>query len=265
MEKVRFSHLKAMAESPKSFRHAVDVPREDTPAMRLGRAVHCAVLEPQLFAERYAVRPAGIDRRTKEGKAAWEAFLAEVGQREILDGDEHDKARRIGAAVRSHEAAAKLLEQGVAEQALSWTHEGRECSGRADWIGGDYVLDLKTTSKFGRAFPSEVARRHYHAQLAWYIYGATESGMVGIERGIIIAVDSAAPHDVAVYELSADALWAGEQAWRSWMQRLAACEAEGQWPGQSPGLEVLELPAWAYGSSDDGDATDGVVFAGEEE
>jgi exodeoxyribonuclease VIII len=50
-------------------------PTEPTPSMRLGTAIHTAVLEPGEFAKRHHVAPV-VDRRTKDGKAAWEAALA---------------------------------------------------------------------------------------------------------------------------------------------------------------------------------------------
>ena len=43
-------------------------PEEPGAAFRLGSAVHCSVLEPGEMPARYAIKPEGIDRRTKEGK-----------------------------------------------------------------------------------------------------------------------------------------------------------------------------------------------------
>ena len=40
---------------------------EDSPALIMGKAVHCRILEPQEFGKRYTIAPQ-IDRRTKEGK-----------------------------------------------------------------------------------------------------------------------------------------------------------------------------------------------------
>ena len=38
-----------MARSPRHYQHRLTTPRSDSPAMRLGRAIHTAVLEPDLF------------------------------------------------------------------------------------------------------------------------------------------------------------------------------------------------------------------------
>lgn len=60
------TEIKAFALGGESgFIHARD--EKDSPAMKLGRAIHCAVLQPDEFQKGYAVQK--FDGRTKEGKA----------------------------------------------------------------------------------------------------------------------------------------------------------------------------------------------------
>ena len=65
------SGLKLFMRSPAHYYAAYldpnRVERQPTPAMRLGTATHCAILEPTRFNAEYAVIPESIDRRTKEG------------------------------------------------------------------------------------------------------------------------------------------------------------------------------------------------------
>ena len=44
------------------------IERSPTPAMRVGTATHCAILEPERFSAEYIALPEGLDRR-KEGEA----------------------------------------------------------------------------------------------------------------------------------------------------------------------------------------------------
>ena len=81
------SHLDQVARSPLHYwARYVDPNRvepEPTPAMTIGTALHSHVLELDTWDQRYVVMPEGIDRRTKAGKAEWEAFsVASSGRSE---------------------------------------------------------------------------------------------------------------------------------------------------------------------------------------
>ena len=65
------SDLKLLARSPLHYKTAKAFHPEETNAMRLGTAVHCAILEPDRIDVEYVLAPEGIDRRTKAGKAQW--------------------------------------------------------------------------------------------------------------------------------------------------------------------------------------------------
>jgi hypothetical protein len=60
------------------------IKREETRALVLGTLCHLAVLEPERPPTAYAVRPAGLDFRTKDGKAWRDA----QGDKPILDETE---------------------------------------------------------------------------------------------------------------------------------------------------------------------------------
>jgi exodeoxyribonuclease VIII len=91
---------------------------EPTAAFRIGSATHCAVLEPEKFPLQYAQRPEGIDRRTKEGKAAWESFTQQHAGKDFLDAEEWQQISAMMEAVRANPLASQLLAQGTPE--LSW-------------------------------------------------------------------------------------------------------------------------------------------------
>ena len=76
-------------------------PQKETPALLIGSAVHCAVLEPEEFGKRYAVGPR-VDRRTSKGKAEWEAFLIAAALKGLtcLDSETATLCERIMEAVR---------------------------------------------------------------------------------------------------------------------------------------------------------------------
>ena len=59
----------------------------------------------------------------------------------------------------------------------------------------------------------------------------------------IVAVKTTRPVDVAVREIDEYTLAAGARLYRRLLERLAECEASGQWPGAYPTLEAATLPS----------------------
>lgn len=242
---ISWSQLQPMMQSPLHYLHALHVERTETPAMRLGTAAHVAVLEPDTWDDCYVV--AGpMDRRTKEGKAAWAALQDDP--RVVLTEAEAATAQAMAEAVRAHPVAAGLLSSGAPEVVLRWQEEGRLCRGRADWLGDQHVIDLKTGRQDEpRWYGRTVAQRGIHGQLAGYRRGAAEAQGCPREwlEVYVVHVDSSPPHDVQVWRMGADVLEAGEALRGRLLRRLAECEASGVWPGAMPGVRDIELPEWA--------------------
>ena len=68
VDAVNKSTLWEMRKSPLHYWHLMhDTPREDTAAMKFGRAAHAAILTPAAYKKDFAIMP-NIDRRTKAGK-----------------------------------------------------------------------------------------------------------------------------------------------------------------------------------------------------
>ena len=145
---------------------------------------------------------------------------------------------------------------------LTWTDRetGLACKSRLDWLSSSQpaVLDLKFTADIdARRFGWTAARLGYHLQAAFYVMGAAANGL-GELPFVIAAVQADPPHDVAIYQVDEDAMWAGEKECRRLLRMVAECRASGRWPGRYQGEQVLRLPAWAFGDEND-DALDLVV------
>ncbi len=239
---VSASHLHAVAKSPYHYwSRYLDPQRvtvEPSAAMRLGSLVHCAVLEPSELASRYGVCG---PRNTKAGKEQ-AADMAAAGI-EAVTGSDMELALAMADAVRSHQAAAELLRNGKAEQSFWWDDAatGLRCKCRPDWYAGATVVDLKTTTDASPAgFARSVATFRYHVQASHYL-----AGLHGAERFVFIAVEKTAPYAVAVYELDAAAMAAGDELRQRDMRVIADCQAISEWPGYGDTIQPLSLPLWA--------------------
>ena len=92
-------------------------PREMTPELILGDACHDAILQPDLFRQKWLTLPP-LNLRTNAGRAERDAFIAEHPGASILSVDDYATALAVRDAVYRHPTASKLLTGGLAE--LSW-------------------------------------------------------------------------------------------------------------------------------------------------
>lgn len=246
IDAINWSRLKLLRISALAYRYAEDHPddEQDTDAMRLGRATHTAVFEPDRFPLEYVVWTG--DRRA--GKA-WEAFCAAAGDRTILTEAQYTRALGIRDAVRNHPLAAPYLVCGEAEKTLTWTDTatGLPCKARLDWLCG-CVVDLKTTRSIDRvAMERTTYRLGYHCALAHYVAGAVANDLlVAPGRAVIIWVEQEPPHDVAVTVLTPDTLTNGAEEVARLLELLKTCTETNHWPGKYEATQDLELPFWAF-------------------
>jgi hypothetical protein len=228
---------------------------EPSVAFRIGSAVHCAVLEPTTFTSRYAVKPEGIDRRTKIGKEDYAAFEAGANGKTIISGEDLSLVQSMTEAVRDNPIAAQLLENGTPE--ISWRTDGKislQC--RTDWFsqtgceltnGRGYIVDLKTIDSLDdsyRGFERAVFSYGYHRQAGFYLPLVTEKLGIPIHDSYFIAVEKCEPFGVAVYRLSDEAVACGQDETIKDLQRLKSCIESGVWPNIDPVVRSVELPKW---------------------
>jgi hypothetical protein len=241
--------LDAVARSPAHLRAALEQPRKRTPAMTFGAAVHAAVLEPAEFPSRYRQKPQIMDKRTKAGKAAYEA--AEAAGLTLLKEEEWVAILAVRDAIRTHPFASILLapEDGEAEVSISWVDEetGVPCRARPDFLNHAHnvVVDLKTAQDASMGvFARACANYTYHLQAAFYL-----DGMAAVKRPhdkfIFVGAEPEPPWAVACYELAEEDLRIGRVRYRHALAIYQQCLATNHWPGYAPEVRVIELPGWA--------------------
>jgi exodeoxyribonuclease VIII len=240
--------LDKIARSAAHYRYAE---KETSPALALGTAVHCAVLEPAIFAEDYVCAPS-VDKRTKAGKEELAEFESKYALCTVLSADDYLLCERIRDAVRKHVLAAKYLASGQAEVSLVWRDEetGCTCRARIDWLthdddGRPVILDLKTTQDAGAtSFAKSCATFRYHVQAAWFSDGYQQFHPER-PRFIFCAVEKKAPFGVALYELDDAAVAHGRKLARRDLTRYATARALDIWEGYPLDVQTLFLPRWA--------------------
>lgn len=239
--------------SPAHVLASMQVTRKDTDELLLGRAIHCAVLEPDRFPSSY-VRGVAGDGRTKAVQEARAALVAEYPGATVLKPDHFEIAIAARDAVRAHPTAAALLAR-VADTEVTaiWEepeHEQLPCKLRADGLAPsiEAVVDLKTTTNASRdAFEKSIWNYGYARQAVFYRRGLAAAGADGFSHHVIIAVEKEPPFAVAVYELLPEAEEAAAQQLRRLLPLYARCWKANEWPAYPTEITYIGLPAWAYG------------------
>lgn len=262
--RLSYSGAKLLERSPAHFHFARANPPSETPALRLGKAAHLAMLQPELFADAYRQAPEGIDRRTTKGKDAYAAFLAEAGGRLVLSAPEWATVTGMASGFRAHPLAPRLFEGAAIELAMSWEDAatGCPCKGKMDGarLADGVILDVKTTPDASpHAFVRSVVNYSYGLQMAAYLDGAKTLG-ADVTDFLIVATEKVPPFACSVFRLP-DAAWAlGRTRWAAACERFAACLETDRWPGYEEGITELALPVWAlrelYESDDNIDTTE---------
>jgi len=242
--------------SPKHMREAPDKP---SAAKALGSLVHLLVLQPELVSDGVAVKPEGLNRRSKAGKAEFAAWEEESAGKLICTQADMDAAQHMRDSVLTGKGriGEAIFSAGKAEISMMATDpvSGVLCRGRADWLpdGQAVIVDLKTAASASPAeFAKSAARYGYHLQ-AW-LYSYLHSLITGKPCPAFVhaVVESTPPYDSAFYELSQHDMDKGEAAIRHALSIWARCEESGVWPGYSFDwtegsykIEPLSLPRWA--------------------
>ena len=239
------SHLLAdFRESPLLYRKKTtgQIPGIETPALTLGRAVHCLVLEGRhAFDQQYMVCDGPINSKTGEpyGKTtkAYAAWLASQ-DREIVSPKDYDFMLKLQKSVWMHDAASLLLDEGFAEGVIRTELEGVACQIRMDWFSPIYgLIDLKTCDSL-RWFESDCKRYGYILQMAFYqqvILAAT-----GVKVPVhLIAVEKNEPYSTGVWEISDDVLDQAAKINAAALKRYRECLLSNFWPTGYEAVRVI--------------------------
>ena len=266
MDALGSSTLKRMAQSPfHAFKLGIDPARPVIPptaAMAAGTLAHCAILEPDKLEERYTVRPAGIDGRTREGKA-WILDNTHFGC-EFVTEEQMQTAMRQAAAVRQLPEVVSLLDgEGASEVSAFWTRdvihadtgelEQIQCKCRPDRVceteDGQAVvlLDVKTAKQADAdGFARAIWNFRYDLQAAHYCDGFEKASGLMVLGMVFVVIESDYPHAAAAYILDDDAMTKARAEVSDLVGLYARCQRTNTWPGYPNTVQPISLPAWAH-------------------
>ena len=234
------TQLKSMAAGWRVFESehiTKTAPRQESAAMALGSAIHAFILEPDRFAEDYAIIPQDCnDKRTK----AYKDWAAAYDGKIHLKQDEASIIWILRNQFESDKMASTLFKSGTAETEHFWESFGVKCRGKFDWLAGPIVVDIKTCQDAtDKAFARDVAQRRYDLQAAHYL----SAGVA--DRFIFVACETTSPYRVRCYELGDVDLQRANEDRQSLIEEYAERRTRNDWheAGENE-LRTIFLPNW---------------------
>lgn len=216
------SRLQCLLRSPAHLRAYLDGIDKDTPTKKLGRAIHCAVLEPDVFPTRYFRKPEPDPDRhltdkgeRSENPASTKTYKLEVAalQGEYPDADglaakDFDCCTGIRDSALAHPYVSPFL-RGAGRAELSVVADdpvtGVRMKVRLDWhtdFAGGSIIDLKSSLDGGLAdFERTILRMGYHLQASLYPSVARLAGLP-VRRFVVVPAEKEPPYAVAGYRVS---------------------------------------------------------------
>jgi exodeoxyribonuclease VIII len=227
------------------------LPPKESDAFAMGHAVHCLALEPESFADRFFVLPK-IDRRTKEGKAAYAEIQEASKSKTLLDGDDYADAIACVQALNNHAEFATIMAQPRrVEVPFEFELFGHKFKAKPDCIVDSMrlIIDIKTTDDASpHRWQWSAVDYGYHRQV--YIYQHALNVEMNEDYRFIFAVvekpkpsTRGIPPTVALYELDPFTIEMGEQDVYALVADFEHRQHIGWWQQYySSGIVPLRLP-----------------------
>lgn len=218
----------------------IDRKRPDGAAQ--GSALDCYLTEgAAAFMASWAIKPAGLDGRTKAGK---EWMEANEGKEVLSYGDSLILADAV-AAVRAHPRWAEI--EACTAQVTCRRQSaglGLGLQSRPDWleVSSGSLFDLKKTCDL-EAFGRQAINLGYHLQAAiagWCLAGDG----IGLEHAYLVAVEWERGARCRIYEIPHVALEEGDRVMRAAAAEIARRIQSGDWTDRQTSAEELPIPDW---------------------
>lgn len=176
-----YSNIKLLLESPKKFKYIMKYGQPETQALRDGKLVHTAVLEPHKISDLNFVDTA--TKRTKK----WTLAVNEFGKENTFTRKELASAERIADTVTKNKTAMSYLNKSKTEVPAIEMINGLAIRGKADILQGDRVIDLKTTAVGVKNFEYVIDKYDYDLQAYLYtqLYNVPNFTFLVVDKGAL--------------------------------------------------------------------------------
>lgn len=241
--------LKMILQTPADYIVAKSLPSAETEAMRFGIMVHCAVLETEMFYDRYVPQEEDWGSlAANPGRQKWEALKrhAALTGKKVISHSDYLKIKKIWRAVQSNASLKDLLKDGIFE--TECYDDDQEVKARADLIDrSGMIWDLKTIS--GGITQKDMEWAVHRWGMAFQAAHYCEVFKKDRFGWIFISTDKPAVH-ILIRRASDSVLEEGRRQFHKALQLRNECREKGIWPGYGDEIKEINLLLSALTSCD---------------
>jgi len=218
-----------------------DLFKYESPVLDFGSALHCMVLEPDLFEDQFAVENfegCDLNKNSKAYKEAKLEWLEKSEGKKIISKDDYEKLSRMTENVMT--MYGDLLKDGDPEVAMFANINDVLVSGKADYINHKlgYIIDVKTTASIEK-FGQSAVDYNYISQSAFYsdIFTAITGKRY---KFAFVLVEKASPYRVDVVTAGSDMIEDGRSIYAEMLEKYVAFRDRGDLGEE----KYVKLPNW---------------------
>jgi len=244
--------LDLISRSPYHYRYWIDqADQGGTEAMNFGRALHCAILEPDLFKANWVTLPDFGPMNSSVNRANAKRYLEMRADKEFITADQSEQLIAMQNAVFKHDTASAYVGAGRSEVTACWRDQNTDlpCKARGDnYIETfDTLIDVKSCLDASpEGFSKVVAKHRYHVQQAHYANGWASCDKP-LRHFIFLCIEKDPPYAVAIYPLDAASEERGHVLLDRDMSMLSRCMEADRWPSYNNNQTAeLRIPAYAH-------------------
>jgi hypothetical protein len=244
---LNYSGISSLKRTPKTFKHRLEHPAKQTPAMYRGGLAHTILFEKGAIDRLY--KAPDVNKRTNAGKLELEAFRDSLpAEAIVVEEDDWEMLDGMYKSFVDNKDAMDLISGGTPEVSIAWEEDGIRMKARADVYCGTHLVDLKTTERADPYnFEKSVGTYNYHIQGVHYMSGFTQVTGRLIDRFYFIAMEKDPPYQIAIYQLEDAAIEIAEIERNRAIRIYRECMETDKWPGFE-GIKPIGVPAWKMNS-----------------
>jgi hypothetical protein len=215
--------------------------REESSQMKIGTAIHCAVLEPQRFIETYRQIPSDI--KVRKGKK-WDKILDDNPGKIFIKQKEYANAINIKNKLSYSLIFQETFDPCNVEHSIFFTYDDIYLKSRPDYYNDKYVVDIKKTKSIKYdSFSNSIYTYNYHSQAAMQIDAL--KCVDGKDRiHLFLAIEENPPHLFKFYQLDNQAIALGRERYQIAAYIYDKCTETNIWSNQEDEIDIINLPSW---------------------
>jgi hypothetical protein len=224
--------------------------KEKTAAMEIGSALHCLILEPDLFTKQYAIVPPKLLLKDA-GREAYDTYKKTIEELEksnkiILSSEDTQRLMEMQQRLTSNPKIYEILCGGEIENSFFWrdSDSGLMLKARPDILQKNMIVDLKTCSDASpHTYQTEMVKYGYHLQGAMIREAVWNLLEKRIDTVINVCVETKYPYHTSIYIIDESALDEAYKKFKNICIDIKTAKEDNIFCDY--GIQTIGLPKWA--------------------